>query len=86
MADRNDSADHTDPADPLVRWPYCAKGLGGISRRTLNERIRRNEFPQPDRPARVLGEAHQWRKSTADRGIREYAEKRAQPKPSDKAA
>jgi hypothetical protein len=59
--------------DPLFRARPICEQLGGISRRTLYEMVRRGDFPAPDRPAQRRGEPDLWRKSTAEKGIEAYA-------------
>lgn len=59
--------------DPFVRARPICDALGGISRRTLYDRVKRGDFPPPDRPARRRGEADLWRESTVRRGLQEYA-------------
>ena len=59
--------------DPFLRWgPICA-ALGGRSRRTLYDMVKRGDFPPPDRPAQRRGEADLWRRSTVKRAIDAYA-------------
>lgn len=65
-----------DDIDPLVRARPICEALGGISRRCLYDRVKRGDFPPPDRPARRRGEADLWRQSTVKRGLEEYAQGR----------
>jgi hypothetical protein len=59
--------------DPLVGWRPICEALGGRSRRTLYEMIRRGDFAPPDRPAQRRGEPDLWRASTVRRALNEYA-------------
>lgn len=62
-----------DDFDPLLRWgPICA-ALGGRSRRTLYDMVKRGDFPPPDRAAQRRGEADLWRRSTVKRALEHYA-------------
>jgi predicted DNA-binding transcriptional regulator AlpA len=62
-----------DKIDPLLRARVVCTLLGGYSRRTLFELIKRGDFPAPDRKARKLGEPDLWLESTVRRGIASYA-------------
>lgn len=62
-----------DKIDPLLRARVVCGLLGGYSRRTLFELIKRGDFPAPDRKARKLGEPDLWLESTVRRGIASYA-------------
>ena len=62
-----------DDFDPFLRWgPICA-ALGGRSRRTLYDMVKRGDFPPPDRAAQRRGEAALWRRSTVKRALERYA-------------
>lgn len=62
----------TFKVDSFIKARHICEALGGISRRTLYELIRRGEYPPPDRKARKLGEPDLWRASTATRGVERY--------------
>lgn len=68
-----------DDFDPLLRWGPICQALGGRSRRTLYEMVKRGDFPKPDRPAQRRGEADLWRKSTVRRALERYAADPQQP-------
>jgi hypothetical protein len=60
--------------EPYVRGRDICLALGGICRRTLYERVRRGEFPAPDRPAQKRGECDLWLESTVTLGLKRYGE------------
>lgn len=62
-----------EESDPFVKWAPICEALGGRSRRTLYEMVKRGDFPPPDRPAQRNGEADLWRKSTVRRAIEQFA-------------
>jgi hypothetical protein len=47
--------------------------LGGRSRRTLYEMVKRGDFPPPDRPQQKRGEPDLWRMSTVRRALEKFA-------------
>jgi len=57
-------ATETLDVDALIKARPICKALGGISRRTLFEWIRRGKFPRPDVPASSRGAPDLWREST----------------------
>jgi hypothetical protein len=59
--------------DPFVRARPICEALGGISRRCLYDRVKRGDFPPPDRAAQRRGEPDLWRASTVKRGLDQYA-------------
>jgi hypothetical protein len=65
-----------DDSDSFIRARVICDKLGKICRRTLYEKIKRGDFPKPDRPAQKRGEPDLWLLSTAERGITEYAKGR----------
>jgi hypothetical protein len=55
--------------DPLVRARAICEWMGGRSRRTLYEMVKRGEWPAPDRPAQRRGEPDLWRMSTVRKAL-----------------
>jgi len=64
-----------DEFDPFLRWGRICEALGGCSRRTLYDMVKRGDFPPPDRPAKCRGEAALWRTSTVRIALENYANK-----------
>jgi hypothetical protein len=65
--------------DPFVRARPICEMLGGRSRRTLYEMVKRGDFPPPDRPQQRRGEPDLWRMSTVRRGLQDYGRSAASP-------
>lgn len=56
--------------DPFMKSSQVARACGW-STRWLYEKVQREKFPPPDRPATERGEANLWRASTVKRALDE---------------